>query len=249
MKTNKLFMASLVAVGLFTACSSYEDYHDYDYNKYAKWVSAPGIEAKDIPTCFSWNQVGYDYVMCINWENYQYKPHTEYGIAYTDSAILLHFKAKENEVRAFRATHMDSVWTDACVAFFFEPNKDGNYYAMFVNCTGHIYMDFGQDKKSARDTSTVANVEQIKCWASMGSQALPKVVKGETEWQVALSIPYKVFWRHDIKSISGLRARANLYKCCTAGDYEHYVTWRPVSTPQPDFYQTQYFKEIIFSEK
>ena len=54
--------------------------------------------------------------------------------------------------------------------------------------------------------------DQVKRWASLGRETFEEKI-GECIWEVALQIPYKVFFKHTITKLDGMVVRANFYKC------------------------------------
>ena len=79
-------------------------------------------------------KVAFQPVNTVNWAAYPYCPDVKFRIAYTDNAILIHYKVKEASVRAVAGKDNGPVWEDACVEFFSIPAGDGVYYNMECNC-------------------------------------------------------------------------------------------------------------------
>jgi hypothetical protein len=46
--------------------------------------------------------------------------------------------------------------------------------------------------------------------------------------------------------LAGVECRGNIYKCGDALPVPHYVSWRPIDTPDPDFHRPEYFGQIVF---
>ena len=70
---------------------------------------------------------------------------------------------------------------------------------------------------------------------------------GENRWSLDLAIPARALFRHELDSWSGLRARMNLYKCGDNLSHPHYLSWRPVRTPYPNFHTPEFFEEVEFN--
>jgi hypothetical protein len=47
-------------------------------------------------------------------------------------------------------------------------------------------------------------------------------------------------------SLSGLRAKANFYKCGDGLTVPHFVTWAPISTEKPDYHRPEFFDWLEF---
>ena len=76
----------------------------------------------------------------VNWKEYPYQPQVSFRIAYTNDAILVHYKVVEDSVRAKYGEDNGSVWTDFCVEFFSIPARDGVYYNLECNCIATILL-------------------------------------------------------------------------------------------------------------
>ena len=198
-------------------------------------------KAVDVPRILSENNVRYNNIDILNWpDKFPYKPTTSFGIAHTGKSILLHFKAKEYDVRGFITEDLGNVWTDACVEFFIAPENDGRYYNIECNCLGKILLAVGEGRHD-RKRAAHETVAQIDRWASLGGEFIGEIEE-ETEWEVALVVPYSALFAHNIKSLDN--AKANFYKCGGTGKFTHYVSWAPISTPAPDFHRPEFFQEV-----
>ena len=85
-----------------------------------------------------------------------------------------------------------SVWTDSCVEFFSIPAGDGIYYNLECNCIATILLAAGSER-SNREMAPLEITDQVKRWASLGRETFEEKI-GECTWEVALLIPYKVFF-------------------------------------------------------
>ena len=93
-----------------------------------KKISSANVEACSLPKLFDEEKIDFQSVQCVNWAEYPYKPKVSFRIAHTKDSILLHFKVREESVRAKYGEDNGSVWTDSCVEFFSIPAGDGIYY-------------------------------------------------------------------------------------------------------------------------
>ena len=108
-----------------------------------KKISAANVEACSRPKLFDEEKIDFQPIQCVNWAEYPYKPKVNFRIAHTQNSILLHFKVKEESVRAKYGEDNGSVWTDSCVEFFSIPAGDGIYYNIECNCIGTILVGAG----------------------------------------------------------------------------------------------------------
>ncbi|MBQ1647521.1 MAG: hypothetical protein II047_03470, partial [Bacteroidales bacterium] len=59
-------------------------------------------------------------------------------------------------------------------------------------------------------------------------------------------IPLKALWKSELKSLRGLHARANFYKCGDGLTVPHFVTWAPIATEKPDYHRPEFFADLLF---
>ena len=114
-----------------------------------KKISAANVEACSLPKLFDEEKIDFQPIQCVNWAEYPYKPKVNFRIAHTQNSILLHFKVKEESVRAKYGEDNGSVWTDSCVEFFSIPAGDGIYYNIECNCIGTILVGAGPVRTTA----------------------------------------------------------------------------------------------------
>lgn len=156
-----------------------------------KKLSGKVQDAQQIPTLFDHENIMYYPINIVNWKEYPYQPQVSFRIAYTNDAILVHYKVVEDSVRAKYGEDNGSVWTDSCVEFFSIPARDGVYYNLECNCIATILLAVGSER-SNREMAPLEITDQVKRWASLGRETFEEKI-GECTWEVALQIPYKVF--------------------------------------------------------
>ena len=159
-----------------------------------KKLSGKVQDAQQIPTLFDHENIMYYPINIVNWKEYPYQPQVSFRIAYTNDAILVHYKVVEDSVRAKYGEDNGSVWTDSCVEFFSIPARDGVYYNLECNCIATILLAAGSER-SNREMAPLEITDQVKRWASLGRETFEEKI-GECTWEVALQIPYKVFFKH-----------------------------------------------------
>ena len=75
-------------------------------------------------------------------------------------------------------------------------------------------------------------------------------------WTLKVFIPLKALW-HGLgdngqtaggapRSLRGLHARANFYKCGDGLTVPHFVTWAPIATEKPDYHRPEFFADLQF---
>jgi len=201
-------------------------------------------DASAVPALLDKENVAFQAIDVVNWQEYPYKPDVKFRIAHTENAILLQYRVKEASVRAKYGNDNGSVWTDSCVEFFLIPSKDDVYYNFECNCAGTLLLGAGSGR-SNREHAAPEVMESIQRWASLGREPFEERI-GETEWEVALIIPYSAFFKHQITSLDVRDIRANFYKCGDEPQTPHFVSWNPIDVEKPDFHLPQYFGMIRF---
>jgi hypothetical protein len=81
---------------------------------------------------------------------------------------------------------------------------------------------------------------------------MPKEVEPEIQepitWTLQYSLPLKILreYANVTKPDTGVKWRANFYKCANNSSHPHWLTWSVVDKPKPDFHQPKYFGTILF---
>lgn len=209
-----------------------------------KKLSGKVQDAQQIPTLFDHENIMYYPINIVNWKEYPYQPQVSFRIAYTNDAILVHYKVVEDSVRAKYGEDNGSVWTDSCVEFFSIPARDGVYYNLECNCIATILLAVGSER-SNREMAPLEITDQVKRWASLGRETFEEKI-GECTWEVALQISYKVFFKHTITKLDGMVVRANFYKCGDELQKPHFLSWSPIKIEKPDFHRPDFFGLLEF---
>lgn len=209
-----------------------------------KKISVANVEASSLPRLLDEEKIDFVSIDRVNWESYPYKPKVSFRIAHTEDAVLLHYKVREASVRAKYGEDNGSVWTDSCVEFFSIPAGDEIYYNIECNCIGTILVGAGHER-NGRQHAPKEVIAQIQRWSSLGREPFAERIE-ETDWEVALIIPYKVFFLHQIASLDGKTVKANFYKCGDELQTPHFLSWNPIPVEQPDFHRPACFGTLEF---
>ena len=181
----------------------------------------------------------------LNWAEYSYRPQVQFRMLYGDTAFFLQYSVKEQAVRAAAAPDNGEVWKDSCVEFFVIPADDGIYYNFEFNCIGTCLLAAGaarNDREAARNQI----ISPIRRHPSLGRHPFGER-KGETEWNLALVIPYTCLFKHPDYSPAGKTVRANFYKCGDDLTVPHFLSWNPIQTQSPDFHRPEFFGTVKFA--
>ena len=206
-------------------------------------INESGVAAQEIPALLRENKILYNRVENINWpKEFPYCPKMEFGIAHTGEEFLIHYCVEEQSVRAVAQKDNGNVWEDSCAEFFISPAADGLYYNIECNCAGTLLLGVGEGRNN-RQLAVPEITRQIDRWASLGRT--PFDTRNQpTRWELALRIPYTVFFRHNITSLNGLTLKGNFYKCGDKLPVPHFISWNPIGTPTPDFHCPQFFGKL-----
>ena len=180
----------------------------------------------------------------VNWNAFPYKPEVSFKIAHSGTEIYLQYQVREKYIRAKHKQDNESVWTDSCVEFFISPVDDGSYYNFEFNCIGTALVGFGYGKPD-RERAGIEITSKIERNSSLGSEAI-KNKAGDFSWQLTLIIPLNAFYKHNLDTLSGLKAKANFYKCGDELKEAHYVSWMPIQFERPNFHLPEFFGELYF---
>ncbi|MBR0334421.1 MAG: hypothetical protein IIX13_05770 [Bacteroidales bacterium] len=190
----------------------------------------PALNQADCP----WHQIA----QC-NWpEKFSYRPKVAFRIAYTDEALLLHYRVEEECIMAL-AEDNGPIWTDSCVECFISPAEDGYYYNIEANCIGNMLIGCGQSRHD-RERGDKKVRDKVLRWSSLGREPLGERPH-DAPWELALLIPFSCFFKHQIDSLDGRHIRANFYKCGDGLSKPHYLSWQPINTEKPDFHRPEFF--------
>ena len=181
----------------------------------------------------------------LNWAEYSYRPRVQFRMLYGDSAFFLQYSVKEQAVRAVAAVDNGEVWKDSCVEFFVIPADDGIYYNFEFNCAGTCLLAAGTSRQG-REAAKPAVTSPIRRQPSLGRHPFGER-KGETEWNLAVVIPYTCFFKHPDYSPAGKTVRANFYKCGDDLTVPHFLSWNPIQTEKPDFHRPEFFGTVKFA--
>ncbi len=237
-----IWLYSFVLIGslLLSSCKTTNDMKELNVKKISENIT----DAAAVPALLDKEKVDFQSINIANWEEYPYKPDVKFRIAHTANSILLQYKVKEASVRAKYGNDNGAVWTDSCVEFFLIPANDGIYYNFECNCIGTVLLGAGNGRNK-REHAEPEVMQAIQRWSTLGREPFEERI-GETEWEVALIIPYSSFYKHDIKTLDGCNIRANFYKCGDELQTPHFLSWNPINVEKPNFHLPEFFGKLKF---
>jgi hypothetical protein len=169
------------------------------------------------------------------------RPEVTFNIGYGDDAIFLAFCVKEKHFKATYQQTNDPVYKDSCVEFFIGFDDDGTYYNFEFNAIGTALVGYGLPGN--RELLPALLISDIKRAASN------KTVLGGSlpfEWELRLTIPFSLFYKHSISTLKGKTCLANFYKCGDELPEPHFLCWNNIIADKPDFHLPQYFNKLLF---
>lgn len=184
-------------------------------------------------------------ISCINWpEEYPSSPNVSFKMAHNGTHLFLHYFVEENEILAKTEKDNGPVWTDSCVEFFISFNDYPFYYNLESSCIGKVLFGYRKDRQDVEYGNSVI-MDSIRRFPSLGYDNFEKK-EGDFKWNLLLIIPVSSFWKSDIRSLNGMRAKANLYKCGDDLSVPHFLSWQPIKTEKPNFHMPAFFSELVF---
>lgn len=162
----------------------------------------------------------------------------EVQLCYDNKAFYVRFTVYESDPVRTKTKHFEPVNLDSCVEFFvnFTPDQADRYINFEVNANGIMNASFRKD----RYIETPLTKEDVE-----GLNITPRLY--EDHWTVEYTIPFtfvqKYYPAFDIEKKPVMKA--NFYKCGDETEQEHYLTFFPVPTPEPDFHRPEYFGELV----
>lgn len=207
-----------------------------------KKIDVAIADAAQVPAVLDACKVPFEPIATVNWSEYSYKPQVEFRIAHTADAYVIHYKVAEETVKAVYGEDMGKVWTDSCVEFFSCPATDGIYYNLECNCIGTVLLCAG-DSRHDREHAPAEVLAQIKRWSSLGREAFAEKEAPAT-WEVALVVPFSMYFKHQVTAMDGKSITANFYKCGDELKTPHFLSWNPIGTEKPDFHRPEYFATL-----
>lgn len=180
----------------------------------------------------------------VNWDEFPYHPEVSVQIAYNKDELFLQYQVTEQSVKAEVTQSNGRVWTDSCVEFFLSPEGNDVYYNLEISCIGTALLGY---RKKGEPTvhATDEQIATIRRISSLGESPFAER-KEQTEWKITMAIPWKVFFKHELTSVSGMKMRGNFYKCGDELTVPHFVSWTKIKTPQPSFHMPEFFGGLEF---
>ena len=200
-------------------------------------------DAAEVATLLDSAGVEYNDIACVNWkEEYPYAPQAKFRLAHIGESLLVDYCVTEESVAAVATHDNGRVWEDSCCELFIEPEAGGPYYNIECNCAGMLLIACGAEREG-REPASPAILSGVKRWSSLGREPFEERI-GRVTWHISLIVPATTLFKHHIAFFSGLKVRGNAYKCGDLLQRPHFLSWKPISIPAPDFHRPDFFAPI-----
>lgn len=184
------------------------------------------------------------YIDNLLWSSDGYKPAVSFKMAHTRDSILLSYVVREKHTRADHHIINSPVYKDSCVEFFIAFNGDDKYYNLEFNSIGTSLVGYGTGN-TGRVPVREDLISQIK------NEKILEMPNSDPElliqWELALSIPFRVFEYHHITSLTNQMCSANFFKCGDDLPEPHFLAWNNIDNPIPNFHLPAFFGKVEFS--
>lgn len=171
-------------------------------------------------------------------------PKVSFKIAHGNECICIKYDVEEHEVLARYHNTNDPVYKDSCVEFFIAFGNDIAYYNLEFNRLGTCLGGFGIPDET-RASLPVELLEKIKYERSiLQKQADPNPT---INWTLTLVIPTEVFCFHQLNTLKARGCRVNFYKCGDDLTQPHFLAWKNIVAPKPDFHRPEFFGDAEFA--
>ena len=154
---------------------------------------------------------------------------------YDPANLYVRLRAVEKNIRAEYTAPLSPVHLDSCLEFFFMREGDSRYFNFEINPNGCLHIGYGSGRQnrsvvspSGADPFRIRTERTPDGWAA--------------SWQIPLS--FLRLFRPDFAFAGKLRA--NVYKGGDLTEQEHYLSWNPVISAEPDFHRPQDFGIMTF---
>lgn len=188
-------------------------------------------------------QVEANAIARINWPEFSYRPEVSFRIGHVQDEIWLRFDVSEERVRALETRLHGDVYKDSCVEFFISFDRV-NFYNLEVNCIGTMHLGHGPSRHERKFVAP-EKMKLVAVHSTLGDKPFEEKTGG-FEWSLSLRVPTAVFMFDNLQGLGGLTATANFYKIGDALAVPHYLSWAPISAPEPDYHRPEFFRAVKF---
>ena len=170
---------------------------------------------------------------------------TDARVLWDEEYLYVGFKAYDKDIWSYLTERDSTTCSEDVLEIFFKPDEQNDaYYNFEINAIGTVLGAFGIDRNK-RFHLADSLLTQIDTTPSLERKPIESLEQ-RTFWSMRLIIPVRIFHFSNIKTLSGVDAQANFYKCGDKLKQPHFLSWKPVLTSTPDFHTPKYFGQLYF---
>lgn len=201
-------------------------------------------DVSEVIAVFDKEKIPFHYLPYHNWSSeYPYQPTVGFRMAHSGSALYIHYRVKEDYVRAMAGADNGRVWEDSCCEFFFSPECNQYYYNLETNCIGTVLFNYGIPGK--REHATDEALNKIVRWSSLGSTSFD-ISPAPPIWDLCLIVPIEALYAHSLTSWQGLEIHGSVYKCGDKLPSPHFASLNKIPLSKPNFHCPEHFISFKF---
>lgn len=187
---------------------------------------------------------------CNNWpDEFPSDLSANFSIAHDSESLYIRFRVTETYIMAKVEADNGPVWTDSCCEFFVSFDDRG-YYNFEFSCIGKALLAFRKNKPNPTPAPPSV-LDLIERNSTLGDRCFDEFKAANMDqgnWELNIRIPRAAFFMHDFKTLDGLSARGNFYKCGDGLTVPHFLSWAPIKSDHPNFHLPAYFGNLLFLE-
>ncbi len=209
---------------------------------------------KSITINADWNKSEWQNVEALQLENFmgeapKFKPGVKVKMMYDDNNLYVIFRVEDHYVRCVVKEINGPVYEDACVEFFFSPDKNSplKYFNLETNCGGTALMFYNRIPRKDYKILQPEDIRTIEIAHSMPEIVDPEITQ-PIIWTLEYRLPIALLKKYATVSqpAPGVVWKGNCYKIGDKTSNPHYQTWSLVDQAEPDFHLPQFFGNLIF---
>ena len=185
-----------------------------------------------------WSAVPAISVGCVLWEP-DCGVRMAQQLCYDETAFYVRQRAKESAIRAEYTAPLSPVHEDSCMEFFFALGEDDRYFNFEINPNACFELGFGPNRRN-----------RIRlCHKNEQETFQAQCIRTTDGWTAEYRIPMdflRLFYP-DFRPETGVRFRANCYKCGDLTEHPNYLAWNPITSETPDFHRPQDFGSMCLA--
>ncbi len=182
----------------------------------------------------------------VNWPvEFPEKPEVRVEVSNNHEFLQLHYFVKGAQLRAVTTEDQGAVWEDSCVEFFCQVPGDRHYMNFESNCIGAMVASRRLSRTEDVQPLPPEQMALIERRCTFPREIIEER-DGEFSWEVELHIPLSLIFR-DSQPQFPQPLRVNFYKCADKTKKPHFLSWQPISLPQPNFHCPEFFGEIVLN--